>query len=79
MLFIIHVAATVNKSASFIYYTKALLLSSFLFCYYRDEDAPKMITDPNAVKPDGWLDEGPETIPDPDASLPEDWFVPLIN
>ncbi len=38
-----------------------------------------MITDPNAVKPDGWLDEGPETIPDPDASLPEDWFVPLIN
>lgn len=48
----------------------------FSFCpYYRDEDAPKMITDPDAVKPDGWLDDGPESIPDPDASKPDDWLV----
>lgn len=50
---------------------------------------PRMIDDPDAKKPDGWVDEptlpdpedkkpedwvdGPETIPDPDATKPEDW------
>ena len=32
-----------------------------------------MIPDPDAVKPEGWLDDGPEEVPDPDASKPEDW------
>lgn len=41
----------------------------------RDEDAPQKISDPDATKPEGWLDDGPEIIPDPDASLPEDWDV----
>lgn len=31
------------------------------------------IPDPNAVKPEGWLDDGPEYIPDPDAVQPDDW------
>lgn len=39
-----------------------------------DEDAPKKIEDPDAVKPEGWLDDGPEFIPDPDATIPEDWY-----
>lgn len=39
----------------------------------RDEDAPLKIPDPDAVKPEGWLDDGPEYIPDPDASQPDDW------
>ena len=41
--------------------------------YNRDEDAPMKIPDPNAVKPEGWLDDGPEYIPDPDAVQPNDW------
>ena len=39
----------------------------------RDEDAPKKIPDPNAKKPDGWLDDAPENIPDPNAKRPADW------
>ena len=31
------------------------------------------IPDPNAVKPEGWLDDGSEYIPDPDAVQPNDW------
>ena len=30
-----------------------------------DEDAPYEITDEDAVKPEGWLDDEPTTIPDP--------------
>ena len=45
----------------------------------RDEDAPKTIPDPDAVKPELWLDEGPETIPDPDASIPDDWSVTVCQ
>lgn len=51
-----------------------LIILSFL---YRDENAPQKIPDPDAVKPEGWLDDGPETIPDPDARQPDDWSVSL--
>lgn len=43
------------------------------YAYTRDEDAPLKIPDPNAVKPEGWLDDGPEYIPDPEAAQPDDW------
>lgn len=46
------------------------LLSFFV---RRDEDAPAKISDEDAVKPDGWLDDEPEYIGDPDAIKPEDW------
>ena len=36
-----------------------------------------MIPDPDAVKPEGWLDDGPEEVPDPDASKPEDWSAEI--
>lgn len=41
--------------------------------YSRDEDAPAKISDEDAVKPDGWLDDEPEYIGDPDAIKPDDW------
>lgn len=44
-----------------------------LSCACRDEDAPAKISDEDAVKPDGWLDDEPEYIGDPDAIKPEDW------
>ena len=39
----------------------------------RDEDAPAKIDDPDALKPEGWLDEEPEFVADPNAEKPEDW------
>lgn len=39
----------------------------------RDEDAPAKISDENAVKPDGWLDDESEYIGDPNAIKPDDW------
>ncbi|WP_411023025.1 hypothetical protein, partial [Salmonella sp. s51228] len=52
-----------------------------------DEDAPHMIVDKDAVKPDNWNEEVPETIPDPDYQKPEvwddeedgDWEPPMIH
>lgn len=43
--------------------------------FLRDEDAPAKIEDPDAVKPDGWLDEESDFIPDPNAEKPEDWWA----
>lgn len=37
------------------------------------DDAPPQIPDPNAVMPDGWLEDEPEMMPDPSATIPEDW------
>lgn len=34
---------------------------------------PRQIPDPQAVKPEGWLDYAPQKIPDPSGSKPEDW------
>ena len=42
---------------------------------YRDEDEPMEIPDPDAVKPDLWLDDEPQYIPDPTATKADDWFV----
>lgn len=39
----------------------------------RDEDAPAKIEDPDALKPEGWLDDEAEFVPDPNAEKPEDW------
>lgn len=39
----------------------------------RDEDAPAKIEDPDAMKPEGWLDDEAEFVPDPNAEKPEDW------
>lgn len=39
----------------------------------RDEDAVAKIEDPDALKPDGWLDDEAEFVPDPNAEKPEDW------
>lgn len=39
----------------------------------RDEDALAKVPDPDAVKPDGWLDDEPEFVSDPTAEKPEDW------
>lgn len=39
----------------------------------RDEDAPAKVPDPDAVKPDGWLDDEPEFVSDPTAEKPDDW------
>lgn len=47
-----------------------LYLCIFLF---RDEDAPAKVPDPDAVKPDGWLDDEPEFVSDPTAEKPDDW------
>lgn len=33
------------------------------------------IPDPDAVKPDAWLDDEPQYIPDPTATKADDWFV----
>ncbi len=41
----------------------------------RDEDAPAKIDDPDAMKPEGWLDDEPEFVPDPNAEKPEDWYI----
>ena len=41
----------------------------------RDEDEPSTIIDPDATKPDGWLDDEPRLVPDPEAVKPEDWWV----
>lgn len=29
--------------------------------------------DPDALKPEGWLDDEPEFVADPNAEKPEDW------
>ena len=56
-----------------------LFLSSFDNCLRysvsRDENEPATITDPDATKPDGWLDDEPRLVPDPDAAKPDDWSV----
>lgn len=39
----------------------------------RDEDAPAKIEDPDALKPEGWLDDEAEFVSDPSAEKPEDW------
>lgn len=41
----------------------------------RDEDAPAKIQDPDAVKPEGWLDHEEDFTSDPNAEKPEDWWV----
>lgn len=43
--------------------------------FLRDEDAPAKVEDPDAVKPDGWLDDESDFIPDPNAEKPEDWWA----
>ena len=50
-------------------------LFSFLASRPRDEDLPQKIPDPDATKPEGWLDDGLLEIVDPDASKPSDWLV----
>lgn len=45
----------------------------FLLDLSRDEDAPAKVPDPDAVKPDGWLDDEPEFVSDPAAEKPDDW------
>lgn len=45
-----------------------------VFCpFRRDEEAPAMVEDPNALKPEGWLDDEPELVADPSAEKPDDW------
>lgn len=39
----------------------------------RDEEAPAKIEDPDALKPEGWLDDEHEFVSDPSAEKPEDW------
>lgn len=41
----------------------------------RDEDAPAKMEDPDAVKPEGWLDDEEDFTPDPNAEKPEDWWA----
>lgn len=50
------------------------LIHELLWCLcFRDEDAPAKIEDPDAVKPEGWLDDELEFVADPNAEKPEDW------
>lgn len=44
-----------------------------IFNNLRNEDEPPNIEDPDAVKPEDWLDDESEYIPDPNAKKPEDW------
>lgn len=39
----------------------------------RDEEAPALVEDPKALKPEGWLDDEPELVSDPSAEKPDDW------
>ncbi|PIO23036.1 hypothetical protein AB205_0156670, partial [Aquarana catesbeiana] len=39
----------------------------------QDEGGPVKIEDPNAVKPEGWLDDESHLIPDSEAHKPSDW------
>lgn len=48
-----------------------IILSPDLVC--RDESEPEKIPDPDAEKPEGWLDDELELIPDEDAEKPADW------
>lgn len=49
-------------------------MSRPIFLYLsRDEDAPAKVPDPDAVKPDGWLDDEPEFVSEPTAEKPDDW------
>ena len=50
-------------------------LSDILCVYCRDEEAPELIPDPAAQRPDGWLGEEEPFIPDPMARPPDDWWV----
>lgn len=51
-----------------------MLCQDPIFLYLsRDEDAPAKVPDPDAVKPDGWLDDEPEFVSDPTAEKPDDW------
>lgn len=43
--------------------------------YLRDEDAPAKMEDPDAVKPEGWLDDEEDFTSDPNAEKPEDWWA----
>lgn len=43
--------------------------------YLRDEDAPAKMEDPDALKPEGWLDDEEDFTPDPNAEKPEDWWA----
>lgn len=43
--------------------------------HLRDEDAPAKMEDPDAVKPEGWLDDEEDFSPDPNAEKPEDWWA----
>lgn len=55
---------------------KHVFVNQLLPCLrVRDEDAPAKIEDPDAVKPEGWLDDEPEFVPDSNAEKPEDWCV----
>lgn len=41
----------------------------------RDDDAPAKIDDPDALKPEGWLDDELEFVSDPSAEKPDDWYI----
>lgn len=51
------------------------MLIFLIIVFLRDEDAPAKIEDPDAVKPEGWLDDESDFIPDPSAEKPEDWWA----
>ena len=52
-----------------------VLIIDHCYSVTRDENEPATITDPDATKPDGWLDDEPRLVPDPDAAKPDDWSV----
>lgn len=58
--------------AGFILDLTQTLISNLNVCL-RDEDASAKIEDPDALKPEGWLDDEAEFVPDPNAEKPEDW------
>lgn len=52
-----------------------IILKMWVCAYLRDEDAPAKIEDPDAAKPEGWLDDEEDFTPDPNAEKPEDWWA----
>lgn len=51
---------------------------SLILSAYRDENEPATITDPDAVKPEDWLEDEPSLLPDPEATKPADWCAVVI-
>lgn len=54
---------------------KGLIIIPKMCVYLRDEDAPAKVEDPDAVKPEGWLDDEEDFTADPNAEKPEDWWA----